>query len=316
MLFMVRHTHSKLQDRVVYHQGTDSTLQEAISYINGKASGVKLGEKHASAASLLNEFSEKHPNKHTPSQQTVYQHLKDKDAKTKAQMAVDRQLLNAVEEATLVSFVQTLAAHAFPLGHQKIMCYALEIAHIWNPSCEKIGESWFCHFQSCHSEKLKAAWTKSLDTSCAAAVNPTTITHYFQLLKAMLDNFNFVPKEIYGFDESGFPFGGDGINEHVYGGSEGVQHKQGEANKENVSVMVTICADGTYMTPTTIFKGVHFNSAWAEALSRSAPGCVTRHTHHASVTHFRPILGNIVEVTLMTPPIMYINSHAKETYFP
>ena len=89
MLFMVRHTHSKLQDRVVYRQGTDSTLQEAISYINGKASGVKLGEKHALAASLLNEFSEKHPNKHTPSQQTVYQHLKDKDTKTKAQTAVD-----------------------------------------------------------------------------------------------------------------------------------------------------------------------------------------------------------------------------------
>src|SRR5258708_8297295 len=51
-------------------------------------------------------------------------------------------------------------------------------------------------------------------------------------------------------------------------------------------------------------------------LSQSAPGCVTRHTRHASVTHFRPISGNIVEVTLMTPPIMYINSHAKETYFP
>ena len=51
-------------------------------------------------------------------------------------------------------------------------------------------------------------------------------------------------------------------------------------------------------------------------LSRSAPGCVTRHTRHASVTHFRPISGNIVEVPLVTPPIMYINSHTKETYFP
>ena len=34
----------------------------------------------------------------------------------------------------------------------------------------------------------------------------------------------------------------------------------------------------------------------------SAPGCVTCHTRHASVTYFRPILGNVVEVTLMTPP--------------
>src|SRR5260221_14522177 len=46
-------------------------------------------------------------------------------------------------------------------------------------------------------------------------------------------------------------------------------------------------------------------------VSQSAPGCVTCHTCHASVTHFRPISGNIVEVTLMTPPIMYINSHTR-----
>src|SRR6266446_7208699 len=54
----------------------------------------------------------------------------------------------------------------------------------------------------------------------------------------------------------------------------------------------------------------------AASLSRTAPGCVTRHTRHASVTHFRPISGNIVEVTLVTSPNLYINSHAKGTGFP
>src|SRR5258708_40238832 len=44
--------------------------------------------------------------------------------------------------------------------------------------------------------------------------------------------------------------------------------------------------------------------------------CHTRHTRHASVTHFRPISGNIVEVTLVTPPKHVYNSHTKETYFP
>src|SRR5258707_11364010 len=54
-------------------------------------------------------------------------------------------------------------------------------------------------------------------------------------------------------------------------------------------------------------------SSW---VSRTTPGCVTCHTRHASVTHFRPISGNIVEVTLMTSPNLYINSHAKGTGFP
>ena len=57
-------------------------------------------------------------------------------------------------------------------------------------------------------------------------------------------------------------------------------------------------------------------SAWKKELSQTAPGCVTRHACHASVTHFRPISGNIVEVTLMTSPKHVYNSHAKETYFP
>ena len=52
------------------------------------------------------------------------------------------------------------------------------------------------------------------------------------------------------------------------------------------------------------------------ALSRTVPGCVMCHTHHASVTHFRPKWGNVVEVALMTPPTMYIISHTKGTYFP
>src|SRR5258708_10508344 len=51
-------------------------------------------------------------------------------------------------------------------------------------------------------------------------------------------------------------------------------------------------------------------------LSQLATGCVTCHTCHGYVTHFRPILGNIVEVTLVTFPILYIVSHAKGTSFP
>src|SRR5258708_18595202 len=51
-------------------------------------------------------------------------------------------------------------------------------------------------------------------------------------------------------------------------------------------------------------------------VSQLATGCVTCHTSHGSVTHFRPILGNLVEVTLVTSPFMYIVSHAKGTSFP
>src|SRR5258707_13074748 len=40
-------------------------------------------------------------------------------------------------------------------------------------------------------------------------------------------------------------------------------------------------------------------------------GCATCHTHHASVTDFRPILGNPVEVTHVTSPGHVYVSHTK-----
>src|SRR5258708_2991938 len=60
----------------------------------------------------------------------------------------------------------------------------------------------------------------------------------------------------------------------------------------------------------------HATLADSGVLSQLATGCVTCHTSHGCVTHFRPILGNLVEVTLMTSPFMYYVSHAKGTSFP
>src|SRR5260221_4364804 len=52
---------------------------------------------------------------------------------------------------------------------------------------------------------------------------------------------------------------------------------------------------------------------WCKVLVTPCDGCVTCHTRHASVTDFRPIWDNTVEVTHMTSSVMYINSHAKGT---
>jgi len=184
----------------------------------------KAGLKQHSVPLLLADFSEMNPTKLTPNTRTVYQHLSNVDAKSKAQTAADHQILNTIEEATLISFIQKLTAHAFPLGHQQIILHALQLVQIHHPSCKSMSYSWFCQFKSCHPKGLKAAWTKNLDTSHAATVNPIVIEHYYKPLEATLLKYAFTPSEIYGFDESGFPFSGDGICECIYGGDGSIQH--------------------------------------------------------------------------------------------
>ncbi|KIK21791.1 hypothetical protein PISMIDRAFT_79259, partial [Pisolithus microcarpus 441] len=63
-------------------------------------------------------------------------------------------------------------------------------------------------------------------------------------------------------DETGFQPGG-GIKEWVLGPAGAkIQHQQRDGNHENVTVMVTICADGEELPPTVIYKGQHFLTEW------------------------------------------------------
>ncbi|KIY53749.1 DDE-domain-containing protein, partial [Fistulina hepatica ATCC 64428] len=43
---------------------------------------------------------------------------------------------------------------------------------------------------------------------------------------------------------------------------QNTQHRQGSANRENTTVLVTICADGSTVTPVAVFKAKNFQSSW------------------------------------------------------
>ncbi|KAH8794362.1 hypothetical protein DL96DRAFT_1450733, partial [Flagelloscypha sp. PMI_526] len=62
---------------------------------------------------------------------------------------------------------------------------------------------------------------------------------------------------IFGMDESGCPPVSVGPTRVL--GRKGTkrQHRIGSNCRENVTVIVTICADGTTLVPTIIFKGQH-----------------------------------------------------------
>ena len=47
-------------------------------------------------------------------------------------------------------------------------------------------------------------------------------------------------------------------------GAMKTQHEQGSADCENMTVVATICADGTTLHPTIIYKGQNFMKKWRE----------------------------------------------------
>jgi len=68
-------------------------------------------------------------------------------------------------------------------------------------------------------------------------------------------------EEIYGMDESGFPPSDQGTQHVLRRRGTKTQHKQGSANRENFTVLVTVCTVGTTVKPGVIFKGKNFQKA-------------------------------------------------------
>ncbi|KDQ23014.1 hypothetical protein PLEOSDRAFT_1022730, partial [Pleurotus ostreatus PC15] len=71
-----------------------------------------------------------------------------------------------------------------------------------------------------------------------------------------------LPENIYAADESGFfPAGGPRMRVIGPRGKK-TQHLQGDGNRENTTVIVTICGDGTALRPAVIFKGQAYQVRW------------------------------------------------------
>jgi hypothetical protein len=184
--------------------------------------------------------------------------------KTKLEWAEQNSHLNPVEAQVLIDFTLHMADCGFPLTHDSLRKYALEIKCIREPDAKPFGPHWNQRFIAKFGAQLSTKWSTALDTTRAAAVNPIKISTWFELLGKVFDTYKFKPGNIYNMDESGFPIGKGSKRRIITRPGTRTQHKVEDGNRENVTVMCTICADGTSLPPVVIFKGKNFQARWVE----------------------------------------------------
>lgn len=71
-------------------------------------------------------------------------------------------------------------------------------------------------------------------------------------------------ENIYGMDESGFPPSTEATEKVIGKRGTKTQHKTSGAYWENITGVITICADGTVLKPAIIFKGANKQKKWGE----------------------------------------------------
>ena len=93
-------------------------------------------------------------------------------------------------------------------------------------------------------------------------MNPEAKKGWFKLLEDFVVKLGIRCEDLYAMDESGCPPSDQGTQRVVGRRGTKTQHLQGGANRENVTSIVKICAEGSVLQPTIIFKGKKIRSGW------------------------------------------------------
>jgi hypothetical protein len=180
----------------------------------------------------------------------------------------ERAWLLDSEVDIVIDFVVEMAHRGFPLSHKRLkehvdsICSARLGAEF---PAKGVGLNWTYRFSQKYAERIKISRSRPLEDKRGRAVNPHTNKAWWKLLGETIDKYNITPCNIYGTDEVGIQTQGGGEREHVFGPrTKAAPYQQRSGTRENITVIVTICADGTTTPPAVIFKGSAYQVSWGE----------------------------------------------------
>lgn len=187
--------------------------------------------------------------------------------RSRAEANAAKSWLTKEETALVIGYIAELGNRGFPLSHRRLKEHVDEIlrARLGDEfPALGVGKKWTQRFIEKYSRDIKMSWSTPLESKRGRAVNPHTMSAYFALLKDTITKYSITEDCTYGTDEIGCT-PSEGQKERVMGGRKaGPQYQQQGGDRENTTVIVTVCADGTSIPPAVIFKGKGFQVKWKQ----------------------------------------------------
>lgn len=188
--------------------------------------------------------------------------------RSRAEVNTSQAWLTDDEVEIVIAYIIELGNRGFPLSHRRLKEHVYDIlqARLGDQfSALGVGKQWTNRFVEKYSARVKTSWSSTLDTKRGRAVNPNTIKAWFTLLGDTMTHYHIDDAAlVYGTDEVGCN-PADGRKERVIGARKnGPQYQQRDGVRENITVIETICADGTSTPPAVIFKGQAYQVSWKQ----------------------------------------------------
>lgn len=179
-----------------------------------------------------------------------------------------RSRLLPAEVDVVIDFIIEMAHRGFPLSHRRLKEHVDIVcrAHLGQKFLASgVGVNWTYRFSKKYAERIKISQSRPLEDKRGRAVNPHTNAEYWKILGETIEKYSILPENIYGTDEIGIQTQGGGEREYVFGARQkATPYQQRSGTRENITVIVTICADGTSTPPAVIFKGKAYQPDWAD----------------------------------------------------
>ena len=182
-------------------------------------------------------------------------HSRMKGLRTHAEAHVEQQALSPAEEEVLVKWAKVQGRRGIPLTYSTLTKYASKILG------KLIGESWPKHFLARHPD-LKVKATTSLEKCRAKALNQTAVDGFYDILEDVVAEFGIERENTWNMDEKGVQLGIGAKVAAIIDRDQATVYSVEDGNRELVTIIEAVCADGTALLPSVIFQGVRRNLEW------------------------------------------------------
>lgn len=166
-----------------------------------------------------------------------------------------QQKLSSSQEEVLVAWIKELGYRDIPWTVDLLKSKAESICGA------KIGIHWARRFLHRHVD-LKLQKAKSTSTARAQALNKPVVSRFFHLYEHLLRQYNICYTNIYNVDEKGVQLGIGKETQVLVDRNQKTVRQIVNGNRELVTILECVCADGSTISPMAIFKGQRTNAGW------------------------------------------------------
>ena len=176
---------------------------------------------------------------------------------TREEKCDSQRLLTPTQEQELIQYIDGLCVRGLSPSRTMIRNFASEIAG------RETGKTWVARFLQRHQIDLISRWTSGIDASRKRADSAFKYSLYFELLYRKMEQYGIEPRHMYNMDEKGFLIGVLLKMKRIFSRRRyeegGIRQTIQDGNREWITTIACICADGTALQPTLIYQAVSGN---------------------------------------------------------